>query len=172
VPWLVGVLVDASLKKLTTLVFGSEQDRALRQASVAAVQQTVDELSPAGGKQAGQLAAAITKAFKTPMPKSAPAGNATLLEVLQEGIAKKLAVLDAATLAGTGQSSADLPGVSAVVLAEKLGTRRGSLTWHGATCDHRAGPVSARGSAQSAAQGNRVLVLGPLRPFLHPRRAR
>jgi hypothetical protein len=35
--------------------------------------------------------------------------------------AEKLAVLDEASLTGTGQSSADLLGVSAAVLAEKLG---------------------------------------------------
>ena len=39
--WLVGMLADASLKKLTTLVFGSDQDRALRQAAVAAAQQAL-----------------------------------------------------------------------------------------------------------------------------------
>jgi len=57
-------LADASLKKLTTLLFGNEQDRALRQAAAAAVQQTVEQLSPVGGEQAGQLTAEITKALR------------------------------------------------------------------------------------------------------------
>ena len=43
--WLVGRLADAALKKLTALVLGSEQDRALRKAAAAAVQDTVAEMN-------------------------------------------------------------------------------------------------------------------------------
>jgi Integrase core domain len=38
--WLAGLLADAGRKKLTTLVLGSEQERALRQAATAAIQLT------------------------------------------------------------------------------------------------------------------------------------
>lgn len=48
--WLAGLLADAGRKKLTTLVLGSEQERALRQAATAAVQLTARELTPAGGR--------------------------------------------------------------------------------------------------------------------------
>ena len=75
--WLVGLLADAGLKKLTTLMLGSEQDRALRRAASEAVQQTVDELVPAGGKQADRLALAIRNSFRKPMPKTLLAGRAT-----------------------------------------------------------------------------------------------
>ena len=48
------------------------------------------------------------------------AGQATLLEALQAGIADKLAVLDDPDITGTGQSSAELLGVPGGVLAETL----------------------------------------------------
>ena len=48
------------------------------------------------------------------------AGSATVLEALQAGIAVQLAVLDDASLTGTGQSSADVLGVAGAVVAEKL----------------------------------------------------
>ena len=43
-----------------------------------------------------------------------------MLEALQAGIAGQLAVLDDASLTGTGQSSADVLGVPGTVVAEKL----------------------------------------------------
>ena len=46
--------------------------------------------------------------------------QATLLEALQTGIAAQLAPLDDPGLTGTGKSAADMLGVSAAVLAEKL----------------------------------------------------
>jgi hypothetical protein len=48
------------------------------------------------------------------------AGQATLLEALQAGIATKLAVLDDPDNADAGESSAELPGVQGGVLAETL----------------------------------------------------
>ena len=47
--WLVGLLADAALKKLTTLAFGDEQNRALRQAARIAVQQAVRRAEPRRG---------------------------------------------------------------------------------------------------------------------------
>ena len=52
--WLVGQLADAGRKKLTELVLGSEQERALRRAADAAVWATAEEVSPSGGEQAGR----------------------------------------------------------------------------------------------------------------------
>jgi hypothetical protein len=124
--WLVGLLADASRKKLTTLVLGSDQDRALRRAAEATVQQTADELSHAGSEQAVQLATAIRNAFKKPMTMAPLAGKATVLEALQAGIAEKLTVADEVSLTSTGQSTADALGVPATVLAEKLA---GQLVW-------------------------------------------
>ena len=48
----------------------------------------------------------------------AGAGQATLLQAQQAGIAVQLAVLDGADLTGTGQSSAEVRGVPGEVLAE------------------------------------------------------
>ena len=119
--WLVGLLADAGLKKLTTLMLGSEQDRALRRAASEAVQQTVDELVPAGGKQADRLALAIRNSFRKPMPKTLLAGKATLLEALQVGIADQLAVEGNVALTGVGTSPDQVLTVPVAVLAEKLG---------------------------------------------------
>ena len=66
--WLVGLLADAGRKKLTTLVLGTDQERALRQAATAAVQLTARELDPSGGDQAGQLAMVMSEVFSEPTP--------------------------------------------------------------------------------------------------------
>jgi hypothetical protein len=119
--WLVGLLADASLKKLTALVLGSDQDRALRQAAKAAIARTAEQLAPSDGEQAQQLATAIGKVFRDPAPDAAAvAAQATLLEALHAGIAGKLAVLDDRDITGTGQSSAEPLGVPGGVLAETL----------------------------------------------------
>ena len=118
--WLVGQLADAGRKKLTELVLGSEQERALRQAADAAVWATAEEVSPSGGKQTGQVAMVINQVFRDPRPDAALAGPVMLLEGLQAGIAGQLAVLDDAGLTGTGQSSADALGVPGTVLADRL----------------------------------------------------
>ena len=54
----------------------------------------------------------VSEVFGEPVPAAALAGQATVLEALQAGIAGQLAVLDDAGLTGTGQSSADVLGVS------------------------------------------------------------
>ncbi len=118
--WLVGLLADASLKKLTTLVLGSDQERALRQAAKAAVKGTAEQLAPSDDEQAQQLATAVGKVFRDPALDAAVARQATLLEALQAGIVSKLAVLDDPDITGTGQSSAQLPGVPSGMLAETL----------------------------------------------------
>ena len=118
--WLVGQLADAGRKKLTELVLGSEQERALRRAADAAVWATAGEMSPAGGEQAGQVAMVISEVFRDPVPDAPLAGPVMLLEGLQAGIAAQLAVLDDAGLTGTGRSSADVLGVPGAVLADRL----------------------------------------------------
>ena len=118
--WLVGLLADAGRKKLTALVLGSAQERALRQAAAAAIQDTADEMSPSNSEQADQIVGVISEVFRRPMPDAPLVGPVTLLEGLQAGVAGQLAVLDDAGLTGTGQSSADVLGVPGTVLAEKL----------------------------------------------------
>ena len=118
--WLVGQLADAGRKKLTELVLGSEQERALRRAASAAVRATAEEVSPSGGEQAGKVAMVINQVFGDPVPAAPLAGPVMLLEGLQAGIAGQLAVLDDAGRTGTGQSSADVLGVPGTVLADRL----------------------------------------------------
>jgi uncharacterized protein YidB (DUF937 family) len=117
--WLVEQLADASRKRLTELVLGSDQERALRQAAVAAVQDTADEMAPSG-EQAGQMAMIIREVFSERLPDRPHEGPVTLLEELQAGIARQLSVLDDADLTGTGQSSAQVLGVPGTALAERL----------------------------------------------------
>jgi uncharacterized protein YidB (DUF937 family) len=137
--WLVGLLADAGRKKLTTMVLGDEQERALQQAAIAAVRDTADELSPSDGQRAGQIAMVISEVFRAPVPDAPLAGVTTLVEGLQAGIAGQLAVLDDAGLTGTWQSSAEVLGVPGSVLADRLtghlvreirfrGSRGGPLT--------------------------------------------
>ena len=118
VGWLVGLLADAGRKKLTALVLGSEQERALRPAVKAAVEATAAQLAPSD-EQAERLAMAVGEVFGD-APKVTLAGQRTLLEALQAGIAARLAVLDDPDATGTGQSSMELLGVPAGALAEML----------------------------------------------------
>jgi hypothetical protein len=118
--WLVGLLADAGRKKLTVLVLGSDQERALRRTATAAVRETADEMSPSGSGQAGQLAVVISEVFHEPIPAARPSGLVPLLEGLQAGRVRQLAVLDDADLTGVGESWADVAGVPGAVLAERL----------------------------------------------------
>ena len=118
--WLVGQLADAGRKKLTELVLGSEQERALRRAADVAVWATAEEVQLSGGEQAGQVAMVISEVFGDPVPAAPLAGPVMLLEGLQAGIAGQLVVLDDAGLTGTGQSSAEVLGVPGAVLADRL----------------------------------------------------
>ena len=120
VSWLVGRLADAGYKKLSTRLRGSEQERALRVAAVAAVQDTAAELSPSDAERAGQLAVAISGVFGKPKSPGLRAGQRTLLEALQAGIAERMAMLDDARQTGAGQSAAPVLGVPGSVVAEKL----------------------------------------------------
>ena len=86
-PWLVGLVADTGRKRLISRMLGTDQERALRPAVEAAVAATAAQLA-APGEQAGQLAMAIGEVFRD-APKVALAGQATLLEALQAGIAAR-----------------------------------------------------------------------------------
>jgi YVTN family beta-propeller protein len=118
--WLVGLLAEAGRKRLTSVVLGSDQDRALRRAATAAVQLTVRELRPEGGERAEELAMVITQVFGEPTPTTSMSGQATLLEGLQTAIAAQLSSLDDPSLTGTKKSAADVLGIPATVLAQNL----------------------------------------------------
>jgi hypothetical protein len=116
--WLIGLVADAGRKKLIIRVLGTDQERALRPAVEAAVAATAAQLAQTD-EQARQLAMAVGEVFRD-APKVTLAGQATLLEALQAGIAARLAVLDDPDATGTGQSSMELLGVAGAVLAETL----------------------------------------------------
>lgn len=118
--WLVALLADAGRKKLTALVLGDDQERALRMAATAAVLATTQELSPEDGERAQELVLVVTHVFRQPAPGAPLTDQATMLEGLQRGIAAQLAVLDDASLTGTGQSSAEVLGIPVPVLTQTL----------------------------------------------------
>ena len=118
--WLTSILADASRRKLTSLVLGTDQERALRSAATTAVEATAADLRPDDPEQAEQLAMVVSELFGEPVPDAALVGRATVLETLQAGIAGQLAVLDDAGLTGTGQSSAEVLGVSGAAVAARL----------------------------------------------------
>ncbi len=118
--WLVGLLADTGRKKLAGLLRGTEQERALRAAGAVAVQLTAGELCSGDAEQAEHLALIISQVFGVPVPTVPLAGNATVLEALQTGIAKQLAVLDDASMTGTDRSSAEVLGMAGAVVAQKL----------------------------------------------------
>ena len=115
VGWLVGRLADAGYQRLSTLLRGSEQARALKAAVTAAVQATVGEIGPADGEEAERAAEQINKAFRRREPVPLPPGQPTLLAALQAGIAGQLSACDDA-----GQLAAGLPGVPVSDVAAKL----------------------------------------------------
>lgn len=118
--WLTGVLADAGRRRLITFVRGTDQERALRRAATAAVELTVGELRPDDRDRASGMALVISQVFGKPLPAVPLAAHATILQALQAGIAGQLAVLDDVSLTGTGQSSADVLGLPASQLAERL----------------------------------------------------
>jgi hypothetical protein len=80
----------------------------------------------------------ISQVFGEPVPGAPLAGHATVLEALQAGIAGQLAVLDDASLTGTGQSWADVLEVPGTALAAKL---TGHLVRQIVVRDSRGGPL-------------------------------
>jgi TPR repeat protein len=117
--WLIGLLADAGRRKLTVLVLGSDQKRALRKAAVDAVQDTAAEMN-LPDEQATRLVTLIGEAFRRPVQGALLAGSVTMMEVLQAGIARQLAVLDAAGSADGGQSPQVVLALPGGALAEKL----------------------------------------------------
>jgi hypothetical protein len=117
--WLIGLLADRGRRRLTTVMLGSDQERALRRAAMAAVRLTAGQLSPDGDEQA-HLAVIIGEVFSAPVPVALRSGQGTLLEALQASIAGQLAVLGDAALTRTRQPSGDVLGVSGELLARRL----------------------------------------------------
>jgi hypothetical protein len=136
--WLDGLVADAGRMKLITKVLGTDQQRALRSAVETAVGATAARLAPSG-ERAEQLAMTVGERFRD-APKVALAGQATLLEALQAGVAATLAVLDDPDITGGG-------------------SRRWSCWGCRAGCWPRRRPVTCCGRSRPRAWG------GPLTPL-------
>jgi WD40 repeat protein len=118
--WLVGLLANAGRKKLTTWVLGTEQERALRSAASSAIWSAATELYPEDSDRAEELARIVDHVFSEPVPSVSLPNYSTLLEALQTEIVAQLGVLDDASLTGIGRSSAELLGISAILLAGEI----------------------------------------------------
>lgn len=117
--WLIFILAEAGRKKLTTVILGDDQTRALRPAATEAIRLTAAELSSGDAKRAEELAIMVEQLFKTPVPGAPLGEQATVLEALQVAIAEQLKVLDSPGLTATLTSltGRDVP---ATVVAQKL----------------------------------------------------
>ena len=121
--WLVAVLADAGRKKLTAFILGTDQERALREASAVAVRGVAQGVFPMNAAHADNLARVISHVFGEPTPPAPLDPATTLLSELCARIDSQLAVLDDAERTGTGRSSASYLGVSGADLAERLSAR-------------------------------------------------
>jgi hypothetical protein len=118
--WLVGLVADAGRKKLTEIVLGSDQDRALRRSATAAVDALAAELCAGDAKAAEQLALVVSHVFGEPIPGEPLVRQPTVWRLLQERVAQQLAVSDDRAVTGIWQFSANLLDVPATVLADQL----------------------------------------------------
>jgi tetratricopeptide (TPR) repeat protein len=100
-------------------------------------------LCPGDQQRAGRVVMVVGEVFADPLPAAPLAGHPTLLEALGAGIAAQLAVLDDASVTGTGQSSADVLGVPDTVVT---GVLTGQLLREILTRGSRGGPLSALAS--------------------------
>jgi HEAT repeat protein len=121
VAWLVGLLGDAGRKGLVKLVFGTDLERALAAAAEAAVLGTGAELRPDDGESAEELARVIGQVFTARGPRELDlAGGRTLLEAITGGVSVQVGVLGDPELTGQDVSSADVLGIPAELIAERL----------------------------------------------------
>jgi tetratricopeptide (TPR) repeat protein len=122
--WCVEQLADAGRRRLVTLIRGTDQEKALREAARVAVQRTAEQLRPGIEGSAEELAMVIGQVFGEPVHREAHSRqDATLLEEIRAGVWAQLAPLDDPGLTGTGQSAAQVLGIPAAEVAEQLASR-------------------------------------------------
>src|SRR4029453_16394098 len=85
--WLVGQVAAAGWKRLTEVVLGRDQERALREGAAAAIQATAQDLRPAPASMddvqgADHLARVIDQFFREAPSAESLTGHATLLQTL------------------------------------------------------------------------------------------
>jgi hypothetical protein len=118
--WLIGAVAEAGFKALSDKLFGTEQERTLKQVARVAVQSTVTELCGGDTEQAERLAANINHLFKARSLGAQVTGQQTLLEALKSGVARQLAGLDNVSLTGAGKSPGERLDISPALVAQKL----------------------------------------------------
>jgi hypothetical protein len=79
--WLIGFLADRGRRRLTTVLLGTEQERALRSAATAAVEQAARGLRPDDDARAEQLVLVISQS----VPEVPQDRHQTMLKGLQAG---------------------------------------------------------------------------------------
>jgi NB-ARC domain/Tetratricopeptide repeat len=133
--WLVALLADAGRKKLTALVLGDEQERALRQSANVALRRTATELSARPEEHAGQLFMVLDQVFTVPARSAVNLGQSdTMLEDFRAGIAAQLAPLADPDLTGAGESAAGMLAVPADMIIDTLtGHLLGEIITRGAS---------------------------------------
>jgi hypothetical protein len=117
--WQVGVLADAGRKKLTTPDSGQRAGARAAVGETAAVQRTAESCGPAMRRRPGSWRWWSGRCSAS-LRLDAAGGAGDDAGGTAGGIAGQLAVLDDASLTGTGQSSADVLGVPGTVVAAKL----------------------------------------------------
>jgi TPR repeat protein len=119
-------MADTGRRRLGVWLFGTDQERALREAADAAIEATARQIhaGPATAddpQDAEYLAQVIDQVFQQPpMPAESLAGYPTLLQGLQAEVGARLAVLADRQRTGVGKSSAELLGVSVPMLTDRL----------------------------------------------------
>ena len=124
VGWLIGLLAQAARKRLISLVIGSDLERALWAVTEMAIAGTAADLLPGGGAPAEALARVIDQVVRARVPRELDlTREGTLTQWIASGMAAQLAVLDDALLTGQEMSSAEVLGISARDIADRLTQR-------------------------------------------------
>lgn len=123
VAWLVALVGEAGRRKLTEVVLGTEQERALATVATSAIRGTATDLAPAGGEPAERLGRVISQVFAVSDPSVDAAAGGTLFAAIGSGVRDQLAILGDPEVTGVSVSSSDLLGVDWRLMAERLTTR-------------------------------------------------
>ena len=119
--WLVEQFADATLKKVSGWILGSEQERSLRSVGVNAVAKTAHDLRPgASDEEVDHFSSVLNQVFDLHVPDSPLQNYPTILQALQARITEQISVLGDVSLTGTDKSAADILEVSVELLAGTL----------------------------------------------------
>jgi tetratricopeptide (TPR) repeat protein len=119
--WLLEQFAHSAGRRAGEALFGAEQERALSAASDAAIKRTARHLRRnASNEDVEHLAAVLDQVLQARLPIAPLDEQLTILQTLQAGLTRQLAVLDDASLTETGQSSAQALGLPVERITEML----------------------------------------------------